>query len=103
MPFCVRNSNQPQPTAPESFQELVDFINYLTGLKEEFFVQISGYKQELVKSISDHFHTNYFDWEETNINPFTVIYITQSGEVRSDQIDRKSKVIIYAQRPINHY
>jgi hypothetical protein len=103
MPFCVRNSNQPQPTAPESFQELVDFINYLTGLKEEVFVQISGYKQELVKSVSDHFQTNYFDWEETNINPFTVIYITRHGEIRRDQIDCKSKVIIYAQRPIiNH-
>lgn len=98
MPFCVTNSNQPQPTAPQNFQELVDFINYLCGLKDEVFTQISGYSEEVVRDIANKFDTNYFDWEQTNINPFTVIYINREGEVRRDQIDCKTKVIIYAKR-----
>lgn len=106
MPFCVRNSNQHQPTPPDTFEELVEFINYLIGLKEEVFTQISGYRADLVQRIAAHFDTNYCDWSDipsVSLNPFTMIYITRSGEIRRDPIDCKSKVIIYAKRPIvNH-
>jgi hypothetical protein len=106
MPFCVVNPNIPNEQAPETFEELVRFVEFVRTHPNSIFVQISGYGEEVVRNLADHFGCNFFSVEEmksSDLNPFTIIYINTAGEVLPRCINEKSKLIIYARRPIHHH
>ena len=105
MHFCVENPDIPNQQPPSTFEELVDFVEFVRQSKQSIFVQISGYGQEMVRNLALHFECNYFSVDElksTALNPFTIIYVNADGEVVPRCINEKSKIVIYAWRPIHH-
>lgn len=105
MTFCVKNVNNTDRDVPTTVTELVSFINHIQQQKNEVFVQISNYEIEVVKEVAKHFNCNFYDWDEmekVGLNPYTIIYIDQDDEIKSHAINEKSKIVIYAKRPVSN-
>ncbi len=101
----VYQTNVANKQTPKTVQELVNFVEMIRSKKDRIFVQISGYGIEQVRQLAQHYGTNFIQWEGKNVdlNPFTIIYINLDGEVKSNSIDEKSKIVIYAKRPISNH
>lgn len=97
MPFCVGKSNILNKECPSCIEELVEFVEYVRELSDEIHVQLSGYRPEVVRAISERYGCNYIDGHQSSgINPFTLIYITHDGKVRAYSQSYKSIITIYA-------
>ena len=101
MKFAVENPNITDRIPPQNFTELVEFVEFVRKSPNEIFVQISGYGEDLVEALAVHFQVNFFT-AEGDLNPFTIIYIDQEGEIKPRCINEKSKIVIYARRSIYH-
>jgi len=96
------NTNQP---CPQNFEDLVSFVNHIRAQKARMYVQVSGYGEEVVRQVSELFRTSFFTWDETGpvgMNPFTILYINELGEVSRSGYKDHSKIIIYARRPVSN-
>ena len=106
MNFCTKNPNIVNEQPPANFTELVKFVEFVQKHPDPIFVQISGYVCDVVRELAAHFKTNFFDYQNTKsieINPFTIIYIDQAGEILPRCINEKSKLVIYAKRANHHH
>lgn len=103
MPDSVSNTNNVSNKCPETFEELVSFVNYVQANPDPMFVQISDSDIKIVEELASFLGTNFFNaGHKTSINPFTVIYIDKDGVIKSNMINEKSKIIIYAKRPVHN-
>jgi Flp pilus assembly secretin CpaC len=103
MPNSVRNSNNVCHHCPQTFQEIVDLINHIKEIAESVFIQITCSAVEVVRQVAKALGTNMHEMEDhQSLNPFTVIYIDQEGQIKSNSISERSKIILYARRPIHH-
>jgi DNA-directed RNA polymerase alpha subunit len=105
MDGLVSNSNNVNHNPPENLSDLVCFVETVIANPSRVFAQISGYGVEVVRELAVHYGTNFFPFEEnkSDLNPFTIIYINADNEVKSTSIDERSKIIIYAIRPVSNY
>lgn len=103
--MSVENSNIAAQQAPESLDELIKFVEFVRDSENELFVQITGNSVDVVKQLADHFKVNFFDTSDMKVdmNPFAIFYITGEKEILKRAQTFKSKVIIYARRPIHHH
>jgi hypothetical protein len=105
MKTCVSNTNYPEQLPPDTLQELVDFVNLIASKPDRMYIQISGYGIEVVEALAHHFGTNFFDWRSqkgVDLNPFTIIYVDAEGQIVRNAVNERSKILIYAKRPIHH-
>ena len=105
MTFCVENTNLSNQPVPSNFEELVRFVEFVKDNPNRIFVQISGYGPEVVEALAKHFGCNFFACNERgiDINPFTIIYVSENGYVGPVGINERSKIIIYARRSLHHH
>lgn len=103
--MSVDKSNIAEQQAPETVDALVNFVEYVRQHPKELFVQISGNSEEIVKAVANHFDVNYFEMEDmkVDLNPFAIFYITSDNEIVKRAQTFKSKIILYARRPIHHH
>ena len=101
----VSKSNNVNYHAPDTLSDLVVFVESVIVNPNRVFAQISGYGVDLVRELASHYGTNFFSFEDkkSDLNPFTIIYINADNEVKSTSIDERSKIIIYATRPVSNY
>lgn len=106
MPMPVENSNFTNQPAPESLEQLIEFVEFVKSKSSEMFVQLSGNSVEVIRDLANHFKVNFFDTTDMKVdmNPFTILYITEDREILPRALTFKSKIVIYARRPIynNH-
>lgn len=91
---------------PKTVGEIVNLVKHLQQVKDSVTVTLSGYSVEVVEEVAKHYGTNFYSPEEmskVDLNPYTIIYIDDTGSVRSNLIDCKSKIILYGRRSVSNH
>ncbi len=89
----------------DQLKNLVEMVRELVrDYRCEIKITDRGYSEETVKALAAHYDTNYTSAKRyQELNPFTIIYIDEEGEVQPHHIDCKAKIFIHAKRPITNH